>query len=113
MARLFRGLLSFIVLSAGCWAQSQTQGVGAQPSVAKPKQPAALHLTTVESVTARSEVATGFADLACDGDGNLYLGADSAAVPAIRKLNVKGSLRLFSNPMPTRMFGLWDPGLSL
>jgi len=57
-----------------------------------------LHLTPVETTTAPSEVARGFAGLACDGDGNIYLGSDSPAVPGIRKLNPKGELVALFQP---------------
>jgi hypothetical protein len=78
------------------------------PSLAGPtgtsntSQTPRLHLTPIESVLAKSEVATGFADLGCDSDGNLYLGLDSPGAPAIRKLNSKGELvavfQPFANP---------------
>jgi hypothetical protein len=51
----------------------------------------------VETFVSRAETASGFADLSCDGDGNLYLGAASQG-DAIRKINSKGELVALFKP---------------
>lgn len=113
MARLLGGFISSLVLCAVCWAQSSadtqqpaatevskaTVKDAAQPvakEVAAPDtkgvtQPSKIRLTAVESIVSKTETATGFADLSCDSDGNLYLGAASQG-DAIRKINSKGEL---------------------
>lgn len=96
MNRLSRALLSFIVLSAGCWAQST--GEANQSRVKDAEQPVRLRLTPVETILAPAEVATGFAELVCDGDGNLYLGSDSPDDAIIRKLSPKGELVTLYQP---------------
>jgi len=98
MAGLYRVLLSFAALCVVCLAQSQSPAGDQQPTAKDSKQPTPLHLVTVESVTATSEVATGFADLVCDGDGNLFLGSESPSVPGIRKLSPKGELTALFQP---------------
>jgi len=91
MPKLFFPVCLIALVSFGCWGQSSPAGT-AQPSPIKETMPASiLHLTPVETTTAPAEVATGFTDLACDSDGNLYLASDVPS-SAIRKLNAKGEL---------------------
>ena len=49
------------------------------------------NLVPVQTIEARSEVASTFSDpLNCDADGNLYLQSDDSGVSGVRKLNAKG-----------------------
>jgi hypothetical protein len=57
-----------------------------------------LHLTPVATISAKSEVATGFADLTCDEDANLYLGLEDTGATAIRKLDSAGELKATFKP---------------
>jgi hypothetical protein len=104
--RLF---VMFIVLSLACWAQSSgsvqqtgTNKVREEQSAETDrndvKQPLGLHLTPVETISAPSEAATGFGELGCDDEGNLYFGSDSPAFPGIRKLSPKGELLAVYKP---------------
>src|SRR5262245_60307055 len=91
------------LVSIGCWGQTsdsaQQQKSNQPPRVQKDlvaaeksQQPKShLHLTIVETIPAKRVVASGFADLNCDEDGNIFLGAESWA-GGIRKLNSKGEL---------------------
>lgn len=96
--------LWFLVLSVGSWAQSsktsqqeqlkKTPPPAGQEAMTGGKQPepkSLLRLTAVETTVAKKEIAFGVSDLACDDDGNIYLGNDNAGGP-IRKLNAKGEL---------------------
>jgi len=103
-----------LVLSLGCWAQT-SGSLQQQPN--RMNQPPAredtaatknevlptsvLHLTPVETIQVKNELAAGFADFTCDEDGNVYLGAETWA-GSIRKLNPKGDLLTtfdrYSNP---------------
>ena len=104
MGKLLEVVLCSLVLPIGCWAQSPgsnrqeqsedhlqqpRQDVTSDDKQLAPQSP--LHLTTVETVLAKREIAIGFADLLCDEDGNIYLGSENAGGP-IRKLNAKGEL---------------------
>jgi hypothetical protein len=95
-------LVIFTALATACWAHSMEDD--AQQSGPKSdKQQAStnadskevdhplLHLTPIKTI-ATSEATTGFGEIGCDGDGNLYLGADSPAFPGITKINSKGEL---------------------
>lgn len=117
MVRLPRLFVSYVLLCAACWAQSSTDTQqassteGSKPDVkevAQPvareaaadakaseakdvTQPAKIRLTAVDSVVSKTETASGFTELSCDGDGNVYLGpADNG--DAIHKINAKGEL---------------------
>lgn len=49
------------------------------------------HLTLVDDVTSKSELAQAFIDpIQCDSDGNLYLMTVADATSGIRKVNPKG-----------------------
>ena len=113
MTRLLGAFFSSLLLCAFCWTQSSP---GVQPPSAKKDsskpiakdvmQPSTsdagtsgrkgvgspvIHLTAVENVISKTETATGFTELSCDGDGNVFLGpADNG--DAIRKINAKGEL---------------------
>jgi hypothetical protein len=104
MSKLMRMVLSSAVLSLGCWAQTpgsaqQERSQGNPPQVQQglmaagkePQPKSSLHLTIVETIHAKEEIATGFAEFTCDEDGNIFLGAEAAGA-AIRKLNSKGEL---------------------
>jgi len=104
--------ISFLIccaaLSVAGWAQSSSPDspkANTQKPDTKEAQPAPeeekpvknnnpLHLTTVNTIVAPSETASGLGGggLQCDGDGNIYLESDSAKYPGIRKLNSKGEL---------------------
>lgn len=103
MSTFVRIAFSLGALSIACWAQisatiqeqrSTQSSQAPQPLMAADKgQPRSdLHLVPVETTVAKSEIAVGFADLACDEDGNIYLGLDGGGGAAIRKLNSKGEL---------------------
>jgi len=107
------GFFPFLLLCTFCWAQSppgtqppsaagnssepvakevsQPVAAGAEASTGKEATPPTIHLTAVENVVSKTETATGFTELSCDSDGNLYLGpADNG--DAIRKINVQAEL---------------------
>ena len=49
------------------------------------------HLTPVETVVARSELANGFDQpFTCDNHGNLYLQSERFGVSGVRKIKAKG-----------------------
>jgi hypothetical protein len=92
------------VLSLGGWAQTsdstqqpsnQLTKPQAQEEMAAAKKEvhtnSPLHLSIVETTTAKQELAAGFSELNCDEDGNIYLGAENWA-GTIKKLNSKGEL---------------------
>lgn len=101
---LARIIYSVALLALGCWGQ--TSGTSQQPSN-RPNKPQAqeemvaakkevqvnspLHLSIVETITAKRELAGVFSELNCDEDGNIYLGAENWA-GTIKKLNSKGEL---------------------
>jgi hypothetical protein len=62
------------------------------------KLPESPHLTVVETITSPAETTTGFADISCDEDGNIFLGLDGPSAPAIRKFNPKGELATLFQP---------------
>jgi len=113
MSKPFLGAVLIAIVSICCGAQSSPAGAP-QPVPAKEqetKQPSsALHLTTVETITAPAEMARGFAEFACDSDGNIYVGSESAASPGVRKLNPKGQLVTVFEPgaNPDVKLGLAD-----
>lgn len=117
MARRIAGLLFSLLLCAACWAQSSgapqppDKADSSKAAVKEVAQPAAekaapdakaaeakeataaskVRLTAVESVVSKTETATGFGQLTCDNDGNVYMGPDDPGAP-IRKINAKGEL---------------------
>lgn len=106
MGTVVRVFLASVLISTGCWAQASgsaqpNHGEQQQTAVSDSQQPQSkthLRLTAVETIPAKSEVATGFADLTCDEDGNLYLGLADPGATAIRKLNAKGELAAVFKP---------------
>src|SRR5581483_8136106 len=97
-------IYSVVVLSLGCWGQTsdniqlpsnQPTKPQAQEEIAAAKKEvqanSPLHLSIVEIITAKRELAAGFSELNCDEDGNIYLGAENWA-GTIKKLNSKGEL---------------------
>lgn len=112
MSKPFLGAVLVAIVSIGCGAQSSPAGAP-QPVPAKEQQTkqlsSTLHLTPVETITAPSEVAAGFAQLGCDSDGNLYLGSDSPA-PGVRKLNTKGELVALFQPDANPDVKVWGSG---
>jgi len=117
MVRLLRGFIFFLLLCAICRAQSSVDTLmpgatdGSKPAAKEVAQPVTtdatpdakasepsparkIRLTAIESVVSKTETATGFSQLSCDGDGNLYLGP-GANGDAIRKINSKAELVTF------------------
>jgi hypothetical protein len=103
MNRLIRKLACLVPLYATCWAQFQgaQQEMHRAPQQAqnaiatlKPKAAStARDLRPVASVLAKDEVSVGFADLACDQDGNIYLGIEGGGgSTVIKKISPQGEL---------------------
>ena len=109
MVRLIFLFTLIITLSAGCQAQAPTgtaenekAKLSTDPKSATDsktaKAPESPHLTVVETITSPTETTTGFADISCDEDGNIFLGLDGPSAPAIRKFNPKGELATLFQP---------------
>jgi hypothetical protein len=109
MRRLIKALACLLPVVASCWAQSDGAQQQAQQltrtqaqtaSNKKEPQQTMLRLMPVETVLAKDEFALGFADLACDEDGSLYLGVEGGGgSESVRKINPKGELVTRFNPM--------------
>ena len=83
-----RIVVPLLLFSAVSWPQATKSA--RTPAAADGKTVKTLHLSPVDSVIAKSEVASSFVQpLFCDDDGNLYLSSDERAA-AIRKLSSKG-----------------------
>ena len=122
MSRLLPSLTCTLLLCAVCWSQSSAAPKSSaardvsQPAVKDVAQPVAgeaakdaktsgakeatppsnIRLAVVERVVSKTETATGFSELSCDSDGNVYLGR--ADGDAIHKINAKGELAASFNP---------------
>ena len=105
------------LISLACCAQSAPKNIADGTPQKDIAQSATIsddivkhHLATMETVSAPSEMTTGFTKMECDGDGNLYLGGDGRGALAIRKLNPKGELTATFKPDQNPDLKVWNAG---